>query len=416
VRLESLLPRVAHRQWTLSLPFSVRFQVVKKPTLLKRLEVRLVKAVWRWQRREARRHGATGALTGGAICFWQWFGSSLQLTPHRHLVVAEAQWGEDGTVAPVAAPSDEDVARILARVLSQAKKDWAWLENVWPEDDFEELQARAIQERLGLAEPPQRRHHPRRVAVRMGFSLHADTAVHGNDRQGLERLCRYGARGAVAKVAAPAPRRWPVRVFAEEGHHLHRHRGSAGASARRAAPSREASPHLVPRRLRTQRQPAAPHHPTACAFATSADAQRDTGDEGFSACETDAAAARLGPASPAHLRHRRVALPLWRKAHHQAPPFHPQAGRSPPHRARRHLALAGAAASHRAAAVVALDVKATSRFSPTSPSLYRCARSTPTPTHLGRNGLADPRAADFRSAQSSLGRTRSRGIDTARRM
>jgi hypothetical protein len=125
VRLESLLPRVAHRQWTLSLPFSVRFQVVKKPTLLKRLEVRLVKAVWRWQRREARRHGATGALTGGAICFWQWFGSSLQLTPHLHLVVAEAQWGEDGTVAPVAAPSDEDVARILARVLSQAKKDWA---------------------------------------------------------------------------------------------------------------------------------------------------------------------------------------------------------------------------------------------------------------------------------------------------
>jgi len=48
---------------TLSLPFAVRFLVVKKPKLLKRLEVRLVKAVGRWQRREARRHGATGALT-----------------------------------------------------------------------------------------------------------------------------------------------------------------------------------------------------------------------------------------------------------------------------------------------------------------------------------------------------------------
>ena len=199
VHLEALLPRVAHRQWTLSLPFAVRFQVVKKPKLLKRLEVRLVKAVWRWQRREARRHGARGELTGGAICFWQWFGSSLQLTPHLHLVVAEAQWEEDGTVVPVAAPSDEDVARILARVLSQTKKDWASLEEAWPEDDFEALQARAIQEPLGLAEPPQRRHHPRRVAVRMGFSLHADTAVHGHDRQGLERLCRYGARGAVAE-------------------------------------------------------------------------------------------------------------------------------------------------------------------------------------------------------------------------
>jgi hypothetical protein len=199
VHLESLLPRVAHRQWTLSLPFSVRFLVVKTPKLLKRLGVRLVKAVWRWQRREARRSGATGALTGGAVCFWQWFGSSLQLTPHLHLVVAEAQWEEDGTVVPVASPCDEDVARILARVLSQAKKDWASLEDAWPEDDFEVLQQRATQERLGLAEPPQPRHHPRRVAVRMGFSLHADTAVHGHDRQGLERLCRYGARGAVAE-------------------------------------------------------------------------------------------------------------------------------------------------------------------------------------------------------------------------
>ncbi len=43
--LESVLPLVAHRQWTLSLPMSVRFLVVKKPKLLKRLEVRLVRAV-----------------------------------------------------------------------------------------------------------------------------------------------------------------------------------------------------------------------------------------------------------------------------------------------------------------------------------------------------------------------------------
>ncbi|HEX8698141.1 MAG TPA: transposase, partial [Myxococcaceae bacterium] len=31
-----------------------------------------------------------------------------------------------------------------------------------------------------------------------GFSLHANTHLHANDRQGLERLCRYGARGALA--------------------------------------------------------------------------------------------------------------------------------------------------------------------------------------------------------------------------
>ena len=199
VHLESVLPRVAHRQWTLSLPFSVRFNVVKKPQLLKRLEVRLVKAVGRWQRSEARRHGATGTLTGGGVCFVQWFGSSLQLTPHLHLLSAEALWQEDGTVVPVAPPGDEDVARILARVLREAKKDWAELEAAWPEDEYEVLQQRAIQERLSLAEVQPLHHRARRLAVQDGFSLHADTAVHGHDRQGLERLCRYGARGPVAE-------------------------------------------------------------------------------------------------------------------------------------------------------------------------------------------------------------------------
>jgi len=199
VHLESLLPRVAHRQWTLSLPFSVRFNVVKKPKLLKRLEVRLVKAVWRWQRREARRHGATGALTGSGVCFSEWFGSALQLTAHLHLLAAEAMWQADGTVVPVAPPSDEAVARILARVLRAAKKDWADLEAAWPEDDSEQLQQQAIQERLGLVEAPAPRPRARRVAVLEGFSLHADTAVHGHDRQGLERLCRYGSRGPVAE-------------------------------------------------------------------------------------------------------------------------------------------------------------------------------------------------------------------------
>ena len=46
---------------------------------------------------------------------------------------------------------------------------------------------------------PAPHHRARRLAVLQGFSLHADTAVHGHDRQGLERLARYGARGPVAE-------------------------------------------------------------------------------------------------------------------------------------------------------------------------------------------------------------------------
>ena len=38
----------------------------------------------------------------------------------------------------------------------------------------------------------------RRCAFLDGFSLHADTQVHENDREGLERLANYGARGPLS--------------------------------------------------------------------------------------------------------------------------------------------------------------------------------------------------------------------------
>lgn len=105
------------------------------------------------------------------------------MTPHLHLVVAEAQWEEDGTVVPVAAPSDEDVARILARVLSQTKKDWATLEEAWPEDDFEALQARAIQEPLGLS---RRSVDTTRDESRCGWASHCMSGRASDASTGLE--------------------------------------------------------------------------------------------------------------------------------------------------------------------------------------------------------------------------------------
>jgi hypothetical protein len=118
--LEAVLPRVARRQWASSLPGSLRFRVVKSPALLKHLELRLVKALWRLQRATARRLGTQRALRGGAVCFWQWFGSSLQLKPHLHLLLPEALWHDDGELMSLPPPTDEDV---LFRVLRQVKKD-----------------------------------------------------------------------------------------------------------------------------------------------------------------------------------------------------------------------------------------------------------------------------------------------------
>ena len=199
LHLATVLPRVTHRQWTLSLPFSVRLAVVKQPRLLKCLERRLLKAIWRWQRQQAKSAGhAVGFRLGAGICFTQWFGSRLQLTPHLHVLVPEVLWAESGECVELSTPRDDDVARILHRTLRQARSDWGELEQTWAEDDFEGLQQQAIEARLPLEMPPSR-HRRLRVAVAEGFSLHADTAVHGNDRVGLERLCRYGARGPIAE-------------------------------------------------------------------------------------------------------------------------------------------------------------------------------------------------------------------------
>jgi hypothetical protein len=199
--VEALLPRVAHRQWTLSLPFALRVAVVKQPALLKKLEVALVKAIWHSQRVKARRLGAKGAQSGGAVCFWQWFGSRLQLTPHLHLLVPEALWTANGEAVLVPPPEDAEVLAVLQRVLRKAAKHWPEDVTLWAEDEYQAMQHDAVQSRLGLDETPTPRHQKRRVAVAHGFSLHADTAVHGTDRLGLERLARYGARGAIARSA-----------------------------------------------------------------------------------------------------------------------------------------------------------------------------------------------------------------------
>jgi hypothetical protein len=121
------------------------------------------------------------------------------LTPHIHLLVPEALWRDDGTVVSSGAPDDAAVTSVLHRTLRQVAADWEGLEATFADSDFEQAQQESLQRPLALADARLPRALHRRVAVANGFSLHADTAVHGHDRQGLERLCRYGARGPFAE-------------------------------------------------------------------------------------------------------------------------------------------------------------------------------------------------------------------------
>lgn len=194
-----VLPKVGFRQWTLSLPFALRWPVVKEPKLLRAVERCLARAIFRWQRRQAKRLGHAGKAQGGAVCFVQWFSGTLALQPHLHLLVPEGVWS-GGAFLELPRPTQEAVEAVLTRLLAQARRTFAALHQPWPEDAFEALQLQGAQERLNLGEEPTFGGNPGRLlAVGEGFSLHAATHVHANDRDSLARLCRYGARGPIAQ-------------------------------------------------------------------------------------------------------------------------------------------------------------------------------------------------------------------------
>ena len=195
--LIQVLPKVGYRQWTLSLPFALRWPVVKQPKLLRVLERCLTRAIFRWQRARAKQDGAVGKPHCGAVCFVQQFSSTLGLQPHLHLLLPEGVWSE-GTFLE-STPSQAAVEAVLARMLTQAKRSFEALDAPWPEDAFEALQRQGAQERLHLGdEPAFGDTRGRLLAVGEGFSLHAGTSVHANDADGLSRLCSYGARGPIA--------------------------------------------------------------------------------------------------------------------------------------------------------------------------------------------------------------------------
>jgi hypothetical protein len=125
---------VGYRQWTLTLPRALRWVVRTQPGVVREVERRLVRAVWRWQRAQARRLGVTGPLHGGAVGFLQLFGSGLQLTPHLHILLPEGLWGDDGEWVALPPPEDDELEAVLHRLLRQLRATFAALESRWPEE------------------------------------------------------------------------------------------------------------------------------------------------------------------------------------------------------------------------------------------------------------------------------------------
>lgn len=203
--VERVLPHVPYGQW-LSLPRRVRLVLARDAKLLGWAVRRFLGKVLAWQRRCARRRGLIDPHSG-AVTFVQRFGSLLNLNCHAHALVPYGVFvaAADGTVAfrALPPPTDAEVARLLAQI------SWvihARIERLAhdhdnhdePPDAFAHDQAAALSEpspfgRFGAISPT-----GRRTAFIQGYSLHADRQIDAEDRDGLERLCRYGARSPVA--------------------------------------------------------------------------------------------------------------------------------------------------------------------------------------------------------------------------
>ena len=203
--VDNVLPQVPYRQWTFSFPWKLRLALARDDKLLSSVLTLCLRALFSLQRRRARRLGAHAKA--GVITFVQRFGSALQLTPHFHVVAPDGVFAEKGNgirFIPLAAPSQEDVERLLKRVrrkvLKVLEEKGVLMVEEEPEDGLGMFQAASLQQRFRWPEldvrPPPRKKP--RCAFIEGFSLHANTHLHENDRAGLERLCRYGARGALA--------------------------------------------------------------------------------------------------------------------------------------------------------------------------------------------------------------------------
>ena len=236
------------RQWVLSVPFELRLLLAQRPSALGAVGRTFVQEILRWQRAQAQARAQVGAssrrvVRGGAICFPQRFGGSLNLNVHYHLVVPdglfvrEPQTQGAATLSflqlPLTDRGDLDVIALSVeqRVLRWLKRRGLLRASPSPTgepserggdhagQDSDSVLADCLRSSLGVgelaslpqhragnagsepAEPAETTRGPReggRHASKRGFDIHAAVSVSAADREGRERLLRYCARAPLS--------------------------------------------------------------------------------------------------------------------------------------------------------------------------------------------------------------------------
>ncbi len=234
--VDQLLPEAGYRQWVLTFPWTLRFRLAVDRKLFSALISAYLRTLFAWQRRRGRALGIRDGQTG-AVTFVQRFGGALNLHPHAHSLLPDGLFVPDSddqlSFVPLPDPTTEEIEELTLKV---AHRLTTVVERLCG-DEFEtqELLAQTVAslqealaaavkpplspEQLGL--PGQDFQDPGKsqCARVAGFSLHGAQHVMAGDREGLERLCRYGLRAPFAqeqlslradgRVAYQLRRPWP---------------------------------------------------------------------------------------------------------------------------------------------------------------------------------------------------------------
>ncbi len=177
-----------------------------------------------WLRRRARRLGIQSTLKTGGVTVIQRFNSAVDLSVHFHTLMLDGVYsfpaGKKPVFHPTAAPSDEEVAEVVAAVWRKVNRK---IHRHVPSagtrrlaEDAPVLHAMENAAARGVVATGPRR-GCRLVRVRglppeteafvlgracaqvEGYNLQAATRIAANDRDGLQRMCRYLARPPIAK-------------------------------------------------------------------------------------------------------------------------------------------------------------------------------------------------------------------------
>ena len=231
--VDYVFPQVPVRQWVVSFPMPIRFWMARNPRLATTALNIFQRILKRYYVQLAKQKNAHGNLETGSITMIQRFGGALNLNIHFHILSLGGvfEFSDDPKKSPefieTGRPKNDDILNIIKmfqmrmlrllqrRGLVQKIESENGGEPTLEETGIETIcQGASVQYRIAMG--PNSGQRVRKVgslgsvtdepfkagdlsAVLGGYSIHAATYVHKNNRTELERLCRYILRPPVAE-------------------------------------------------------------------------------------------------------------------------------------------------------------------------------------------------------------------------